>query len=71
MQKIKVKKLFYDFVPKETVSYDNPPPIDDETEHFSMNLYDGKVTFTMKKHFSSLEKAKEIIDNYVKAWEIL
>lgn len=52
------------------VTFQNPPPVEDETETFRVRLDNGVATFQLKDHFPSEEAARKIVDAYVRAWEI-
>lgn len=60
----------YQLVPPEIVQYENPPPVQWETEAFRMRLEDGIARFEMKEHHCSEEAARERIDKYLREWEI-
>ena len=54
----------------EILRFDNPPPVEDETEEFHMRLADGIATFQMKNHYPSEESARAPVDEYLQAWTI-
>ena len=55
---------------EELTSGDNPPPIERETAAFRMRLADGVATFQMKEHHSSEDSARQVVDEYLRPWEI-
>jgi len=65
-----VERLYYRLVSKETITYDDPQPIEREADAFRMRLHDGKVIFEMKEHFATEKKAREAVEDYLMAWEI-
>jgi hypothetical protein len=52
------------------VTFQNPPPVEAETEAFLVRLDNGVATFQLKDHFPSEEGARRVVDAYVRAWEI-
>jgi hypothetical protein len=50
--------------------FEDPPPIEDETNAFRMTLTEGVAMFEMKEHHSSEETAKRIVEEYLRAWKI-
>jgi hypothetical protein len=65
-----VAKLRYRLVPVRTVSFDQPPPVEGETEWFRMRLADDIVTFEMVEHHDSEESARQRVEPYLRAWEL-
>lgn len=65
-----VSAVRYQFVPPDIVQYENPPPVQWETEAFCMRLEDGIARFEMKEHHCSEETARDRIDKYLREWEI-
>ena len=65
-----VVALRYRVITDEAVAFDNPPPVERETEAFRMRLADGIVTLEMKDHHSSEEAAREHVEPYLGAWEV-
>jgi hypothetical protein len=49
---------------------DNTPPIERETAAFRMSLAHGIATFQMKDHYSSENRARQIVEMYLRPWEI-
>ena len=46
-----VEKLVYQVETGERLNFQDPPPIEDETDTFHMILEDGVATFSMKEHY--------------------
>lgn len=65
-----VVALRYLVVPAENVSFDEPPPVESETEAFRMRLADGIATFEMLEHHTSEESARERVEPYLEAWKV-
>jgi hypothetical protein len=65
-----VVKLFYRLVVDEHTTYDNPPPVEDETDAFTVRLANERLTFEMKQHFASEQEARVAADEYVRAWAV-
>lgn len=65
-----VVSLLYRAITDENVAFNNPPPVENETEAFQMRLADGILTFEMKEHFTSEQEARKLVEPYLRAWEI-
>lgn len=66
-----VDKLYYKLVTKEHTDYDKAAPLKEEVDDFMMTLKENKAVFVMKKHFSTEQEARAVVDEYIKRWEIL
>lgn len=66
-----VAKLHYKIMTVENVDYYNAPPIHEETDEFAMSLNGETAVFEMKKHFSTEQGARAVVDEYIKRWEVL
>jgi hypothetical protein len=66
-----VDKLYYKIVTKEQANYDKAAPLKEEDDDFVMTLQKDKAVFVMKKHFSTEQEARAVVDEYIKRWEIL
>jgi hypothetical protein len=49
----------------------NPPPLERETEAFHLRLADEVATFTMKEHHASVDSARQVVEEYLRPWEIV
>ena len=65
-----VVALQYRLETDPNVTFQNPPPVEAETEAFRVRLDKGAATFELKDHFPSEEAARRVVDAYVRAWEI-
>lgn len=65
-----VVSLKYRFVKEPDVDYSNPPPIDHEIWSFRLRLDEQGLIVTMLDHYPSAESAREIVDPWLRAWEI-
>jgi hypothetical protein len=65
-----VVELRYRIEVDSTVTFDGPPPVEDETSEFRLRLENGIAHFRLKEHFSSVEAAKNVVDKYIRAWGI-
>lgn len=66
-----VEKLYYKVVTKQYTDYDKAAPLEEESDDFMMTLQGDKAGFVMKKHFSTEQEARAVVDEYIKRWEIL
>jgi hypothetical protein len=65
-----VNSLRYRIVPSEDVTFDQPPPIEWDTDDFHMRLENGVATFEMLRHYPSKEAARQAVEGYLRAWHI-
>ena len=65
-----VERLFYRLHTAETVTYENPPPVDYETVPFKAKLDQGQLTVEMKEHHPTAESASARAQEWLRAWEI-
>lgn len=66
-----VNALHYRFVVGKDVAYDNAAPLAENNEDFEFSLYGKTAVFKMKKHYSTANEAKEVVEQYLRAWDIL
>ena len=52
------------------VTFENPPPIEWETDTFRMRLAEGIATFEMREHFPSVQEARNAVEVLLRSWEI-
>ncbi len=66
-----VECLRYRLTVDETYGrFENPPPLEHETDTYRMRLDSGKLTVEMKEHHATVESAKERVENDLRAWEL-
>jgi hypothetical protein len=65
-----VDKLFYRVITPEHIDYDKAPPISGETDKFKWDLNKDHLLIEMKIQCATENDAKEIVDEYLKGWEI-
>lgn len=65
-----VEELRYRLETGGDLVFDNPPPIDDQTNAFRMTLADGVASFKMKEHYPTEESARKPVEEYLQAWEL-
>lgn len=63
-----VKSLTYELETEELVFFD-APPVEHETETFSLRLEDGTVHVDLNKHFASVARARNHIERFLDSWE--
>jgi len=66
----RVESLVYQVKSVESVVYENPPPVEVDTEKWKGCLKNGVLTCHMKVHYSSVAEAREEVERYLRAWEI-
>jgi hypothetical protein len=66
-----VEKLFYKVIPSEDTDYDKAPPITGETDDFNWQLSRDQLAIDMKTHCATESDAREIVDDYLKGWEVM
>lgn len=65
-----VEKLVYHIETGDGLSFQDPPPLGDETNAFRMMLEDGVATFSMKEHHPTEQSARLAVEWYLRAWEL-
>jgi hypothetical protein len=65
-----VESLYYRLETDGTITFENAPPIERETDAFRMLLAEGVVTFEMKEHHASEQSAKARVEPFLRAWEV-
>ena len=66
-----VKALHYRVMEGDDIDYDNAPPVSEITDEFDLSIDGDIAIFEMKKHYPSADEAKEVVDEYLRAWDIL
>ncbi len=70
MQDPHVVALRYRLEPTESLTFENPPAIEDETDAFRLHLENGVATFEMKEHFPSVDSSRNVVEPFLQAWEL-
>lgn len=70
MKNSQVIELYYRLERIKTVDFKSPPPIKGETTPFYYFLDNGKLTIKLKQHCSSVEEAHNLVDDFLRSWEI-
>lgn len=65
-----VEKLYYRMLPSEHSDYDKASPISGETDDFKWALNKDQLAIDMKTHCTTELNAREIVDQYLRGWEI-
>jgi hypothetical protein len=52
------------------LTFNNPPPLDHETQHFALRLENGMLTVVMKEHHPSTRSARRRVDAFLRSWEL-
>lgn len=65
-----VKKLFYKISLLEHTDYDKAPPLSGETDDFRWRLNKDQLEVKMKIYFATEYEARQIVDEYLKNWEV-
>jgi hypothetical protein len=50
--------------------FENPPPLDHETDAYRMRLENGVLTIEMKEHHPTVDSARGKVEPDLKAWEL-
>ena len=53
-----------------TVSYKDAPPVEHKTDCFTLRLADDVLSVKMKEHFPSVKTAREVVDKFLRGWEL-
>jgi len=65
-----VEKLYYRVISSEETDYDKAPPISGETGDFRWQLSKDQLSIDMKAHCGKESDAREVVDEYLKGWEV-
>lgn len=65
-----VSALVYRLETDDTVAFDDPPPLEWETDAFRMRLTDGVLRFEMKEHHASEQRARGRVEPHIRSWEL-
>ena len=65
-----VESLIYQVHHDYSVSYENARRLNFDDECFSVTIENNIARFAMKEHFTTAEAAREVIDPFVRAWEL-
>jgi hypothetical protein len=63
--------LEYSLKAEERVEFSDPPPVEVCTSSFYIHLNNDLLTVRMKEHHSTLDSAREQVEEYLRRWEIL
>lgn len=65
-----VESLRYSLKTDGSLEFDDPPPLEHETDALHLRLDGNDLTVWPKAKFASEEDAKEMVDGYLRAWEV-
>ena len=65
-----VEALFYRIEHADSVDYSVSPPLVQEADEFRVKIEDDQVCFELKKHYPTVNSAKEVVDRYASVWEL-
>lgn len=66
----RVTALLYRIEHNDTVDYEKAPPLEFEAPDFSVYVRDGTVRFTLKQDVDDLERARAIVEPFIRTWEL-
>ena len=65
-----VVALYYRLGHREHFDYSKTKPLAHEEDDFAIQIADGAVRVTMKRHFATLDSARSAVDQCLRAWEL-
>lgn len=65
-----VEALYYRLETGQQLGFSNPPPMERETNAFSLRLADGQLKVRMKDHYATDIAARLAVEPYLRSWEI-
>ena len=65
-----VEQLTYHIETGDGLNFQDPPPVEVETDAFRMILDDGVATLSMREHHATEESARHAVEGYLRAWEL-
>jgi len=66
-----VKTLRYRVITADNVDYEKANPIVVDMDSFTLNLDSNYANFEMKVHCATKEEAMEIVDTFIRQWDVL
>jgi hypothetical protein len=70
MPDLRVEWLKYRLVVPANVSYESPPAVRVAHQDFDGELMDGEFKCTMRSHYSAVDQARAVVEDYLRAWEV-
>jgi len=65
-----VERLYYQVIIPEDMDYDKAQLLSGDTDDFKLKLSKDQLIVEMKTHCASEDGAREIVDDYLKGWEV-
>lgn len=65
-----VQKLYYEVSSGEGISYKDPEEVAFSNQLGAFNIRDGKLTVGPTEHFANEDEARQVIEPFLRAWEI-
>ena len=65
-----VVALYYRLETDSSLIFNHPPPLDHDTNEFTLHLAEGVLTCTMKGHYASAGEARAVVDPVLRSWEL-
>jgi hypothetical protein len=65
-----VESLRYRLKTSATTTYKNPPVVEVSCDEFKCYLNDGVLTCYMQEHYTTIEEARRVVENFIRSWEI-
>jgi hypothetical protein len=65
-----VFSLHYRLETGPQLAFNDPPPVEKETDAFSLRLANGQLRIEMKDHFATAEAARLEVEPFLRSWEI-
>lgn len=66
-----VKSLHYRVIHSAYVDYEKAKPLIIEEDYFIVKINPQEAIFEMKAHFKTREAARELVESYLRRWELL
>jgi hypothetical protein len=65
-----VVALSYRLETDASLIFTDPPPLDHDTDEFTLHLANSVLTCPMKAHYASPDQARAVVEPTLKAWEL-
>jgi hypothetical protein len=65
-----VQALRYALKTDASLRFEDPPPLEHETDAFRLLLDQGKLRVEMKEHHPTVASARAAVDRYLRGWEL-
>ena len=70
MNEPRVLSLIYNIEHADSADFSVSPSVERDMEDFQVRTQDGQVRFKLKKHCSTVDEARQMVEKYINDWEL-